>query len=256
MRKRAWAIAAVAILSGESLVSAADHPAFCTGIAVGPSGNKMFFSRVFSLTQATPPPAGMLAEPNPATTFAAEVKRRSGDVLIGASCPTRATPAEVEELLGGSKASNSANWTIVDIDWAPGAAAPPSTRTAEPARDNAAEPRQPPPAAPAAAPAVDRAAEAAAARRAELEAAEAEKLRALNGSQAQAAEAQRRKIEADMAAQAAAQRDYQAKLKAYADAKLRHDAAVQAAAAAKAKWEADVAACTAGDHSRCAPVSQ
>lgn len=256
MRRRAWAIAAVAIVSLETAGPAEDYPAFCTGIAVGPTGNKMFFSRVFSLAQSAPPAAGTLTDPNPAPSFAAEVKRRAGDVLIGASCPTRAAPAEVEELLAGSKASNTANWTIVDVDWAPGAAARPAAKAAEPARAKAAATRPDsaivPEASPPAAPVVDAAAE----RRAAAEAAEASQLRALNDSQAQAAEAQRRKIETDLAASAAAQRDYQARLKAYADAKARHDLEVQAAAAAKAKWEADVAACTAGDHSRCAAPAQ
>lgn len=60
-------------------------------------------------------------------------------------------------------------------------------------------------------------------------------------------EAAKAKIAADAAA---AQAAYEAQLKAYNDAKAK---AEQDYAAAQAQWEADVAACEAGDRSRCAP---
>lgn len=116
----------------------------------------------------------------------------SGEALIGASCPTRATEAETAELLAGSKSSNAANWTVADLAWTPGAAAPTAVRkAAKPRTQPASRPDMP---AVAAAPvAMNREAEAAARRRAEEEAAAAQ-LRALNASHAQAAEAQRRKV--------------------------------------------------------------
>ncbi|RJF94035.1 hypothetical protein [Sphingomonas cavernae] len=92
--------------------------------------------------------------------------------------------------------------------------------------------------------------------RAASELAASEELQALNSEQLRAAEAQRQKFDAERRAYQEQQRAYENQQQAYLTAKAKHEAEVRAAEDARRKWEADVAACKAGDHSRCAPKSK
>lgn len=259
---RMLTVAGLAFAASTAAYGQTDFVAFCTGISVGPGGNRMYFSRPFVIAQNSAPPGGQLSDPNPADAFSAEVKARAGQNLIGASCPTRPTEAELTEFATSTQSSNSANWTIETIEWRPKGAR--RLGEAAVAEDKAA---------PANAQSRSEAAERRAAERAEAvaraqaeararEQAEADALRAANAREAGAADAQRREIEAQKARYQAAQQDYEAKQRtfeerqrAFIEAKARHDAQVRASEDAYKQWEADVAACKSGNRSRCAKPS-
>lgn len=246
------------------------YPVFCQGISIDAGDNRMFVSNGFLYPLASRPDSTALPEGAIGKEFAQEVKRTSGKTLLDQTCHTRDTADELEAFITSTKRSNAATWAVVEMDWLPraahrldadmaalrpvgGLAAPSSEKDAAnaPAADKGASDR-------AAAAAARIAAEAAAAEQAAEAAREAARkeeaaLRTLNASQLEASESERRKIQADKAEFATRQAAYEEGQRAYAAAVARHQAEVKAAENAREKWKADVAACTAGDYSRCSP---
>ncbi|PQM27466.1 hypothetical protein CVO77_02410 [Sphingopyxis lindanitolerans] len=231
-------------------------PLFCQGISIDGGENSMILSAPFSYPQGAPAVEGMVRDVAPAKEFAAEVKRRFGKELLDSTCYTRPTVEELQDFATMTAQSNQSSWRLETIDWMPrGGRAIAATGTEQPAAqtpsDNGKQERL------RAAAAEERAAREAAeraeaARIAEEQRAATENRRALNAEQAERAAAQLRQIEAEQRAAADRQRAYEAQQRTYSSEMERYRAAVQAAADAKRKWEADVAACQAGDYSRCA----
>lgn len=272
---------------GSALGAEAGHyPAFCQGIAIQGSQNRMFVSAPFSYPLKAPPETGAMRDAALGNAFAAEVKTRAGQALLDYSCYARADDAALDAFLQSTLESNKANWTIEQVEWRPpgakAASGGPATEAAAPAPPVAAS--SPPGKPPASTVTADRAAEQkvkqaaelalqterAAARAAEearikaAKAAEADAaLRTLNGAQGQAASAALQKQEADQRAfqeqqraYLANQQAYQEQQRAYRAVKAEHEAALKAAADARVKWQADVAACASGDRSRCAAAAE
>ena len=270
---RVLLIIAAAVAPATAAVAQTErYPAFCQGIAVDGTVNRMFVSRTFGYPQSRPPTGDTLSEGSAGAEFAREVKRRANVSLVDYSCYTRPTADEIDALAKQTVETNRASWTVDVIDWAPKGATPvgaavaaepgtastpmPSSRSGatsspDPARQAAAER-----AAAERAAAAERLAQerAAAAREA------AEQVRSLNAAQAATAAAQAQKIIADKKAfqdqRAAYERANKANIDqqaAYVSARAKYEADVRAAEEAQRQWEADVAACKKGDSRRCAP---
>lgn len=98
---------------------------------------------------------------------------------------------------------------------------------------------------------LDPKAEAAAAEARALAEAEAAQLRDANARQLAAAEAETRQIAADRQAQEERVAQYRVQQQAHDAALTAYEVELKASEQARRRWEADVAACRAGDRSRC-----